>query len=129
MSRASRAEWAKRVERWRDSGLTAKEFASETGVKASTLSFWSWRLRSDGGRGAIAMTKRGGRRPGRQLHTTGHASPSAKFVELAPGTTMTTPVPSTALEVVLSCGVVVRVPAGFDEATLGRVVRALGASR
>jgi hypothetical protein len=38
MSRASRAEWAKRVERWKDSGLSAKEFAAETGVKSLALS-------------------------------------------------------------------------------------------
>jgi len=30
--RVSRDEWAKRVERWKDSGLTAKEFASEVGI-------------------------------------------------------------------------------------------------
>ena len=44
MARASRADWAKRVERWKDSGLTAKEFAAETGLNASTLSYWKWRL-------------------------------------------------------------------------------------
>ena len=44
MSRTSRAEWAKRVERWQDSGLTAKEYAAETGLNASTLSYWKRRL-------------------------------------------------------------------------------------
>jgi hypothetical protein len=38
--------WAKRVERWIDSGLTAKEFAAEAGLKPSTLSYWKWRLRA-----------------------------------------------------------------------------------
>jgi hypothetical protein len=47
MARASRAEWAMRVERWKASGLTAKEFAAETGLKASTLTFWSWKLRRE----------------------------------------------------------------------------------
>jgi len=32
MGRASRAVWAKRVERWGDSGLTAKQFAAEIDV-------------------------------------------------------------------------------------------------
>ncbi len=32
------AVWAKRVARWSDSGLSAKEFASETGLNANTLS-------------------------------------------------------------------------------------------
>lgn len=44
MAKVDRAEWQKRVERWRDSGLSAKEFAAETGLKASTLSYWKWRL-------------------------------------------------------------------------------------
>jgi hypothetical protein len=43
--RASRDEWRTRVERWKDSGLTAKEFAAETGVNAGTLQFWRYKLR------------------------------------------------------------------------------------
>ncbi len=43
--RASRDEWRTRVERWKDSGLTAKEFAAETGINAGTLQFWSHKLR------------------------------------------------------------------------------------
>jgi hypothetical protein len=35
--RASRDEWAKRVERWRDSGLRAEQFAAELGINAGTL--------------------------------------------------------------------------------------------
>ncbi len=34
---AIREQWAKRVERWKDSGLTAKEFAAETGINAQSL--------------------------------------------------------------------------------------------
>ena len=39
MARTSRAEWAKRVERWKESGLPAQEFGAETGVnrKSSPL--------------------------------------------------------------------------------------------
>jgi orotate phosphoribosyltransferase-like protein len=37
MARTTPTEWAKRVERWRDSGLAAKEFASEINVSAGTL--------------------------------------------------------------------------------------------
>ncbi len=32
-----REEWAKRVERWRDGGLTAKEFAAELGINAGSF--------------------------------------------------------------------------------------------
>ena len=35
--RTSREEWRKRVERWKDSGLTAEQYATELGIKASTL--------------------------------------------------------------------------------------------
>jgi hypothetical protein len=46
MSRTSHSEWAKRVQRWADSGLTAKEFDAETALKTSTLSYWKRRLGS-----------------------------------------------------------------------------------
>jgi hypothetical protein len=36
MERVSREAWAKRVERWRGSGLTAAEYAAEIGVKPQT---------------------------------------------------------------------------------------------
>jgi hypothetical protein len=32
MDRSTREEWAARIARWKDSGLTAAEFASEIGV-------------------------------------------------------------------------------------------------
>lgn len=111
MSRTSRAEWAKRVQRWRDSGLTAKEFAAETGVNASTLSYWSWRLRPAGRR----------RPPARS------SASSARFVELSASPLAAT-VPAT-LELLLGESVRIRVPSGFDEETLARVVRAVGSLR
>jgi transposase-like protein len=42
--RTSREKWAKRVERWKDSGLTAKEFARELGLNPRSLVFWKWQL-------------------------------------------------------------------------------------
>jgi transposase-like protein len=44
MAKSARETWAKRVERWKDSGLTANEFAAEMGFNANTLSHWSWKL-------------------------------------------------------------------------------------
>jgi hypothetical protein len=113
------------VERWKDSGLSAKEFAAETGVKASALSYWKWKLGASGGRGgeqsdgtssAVDRKPRAIRKPRRS---------AAGFVEVTAGTVTTT---SSLLEIVLSCGVRVRVPTGFDEETLMRVVRAVEAS-
>jgi hypothetical protein len=42
--RTSREEWCKRVERWKDSGLTAEQYASELGINAKTLQFWKYKL-------------------------------------------------------------------------------------
>ncbi|HUO66746.1 MAG TPA: IS66 family insertion sequence element accessory protein TnpB [Gammaproteobacteria bacterium] len=126
MSRASRAEWAKRVERWKDSGLSAKQYAAETGLKASTLSYWSWKLRASGepDRERAETEAVAAGRLGRSKPVAGAA---ARFVELT--TSTSAPASTPALELVLSGGVRVRVTAGFDEATLTRVVRAVEASR
>jgi hypothetical protein len=42
--RAPRELWIRRVERWRDSGLSAKEFAEQAGVDSDRLRHWKWRL-------------------------------------------------------------------------------------
>jgi transposase len=124
MARTSRAEWAKRVERWKDSGLTAKEFGAETGVNPSTLSFWSWKLGSEQREGRRTSTapsphsRKRGAEPKRD-------KPAARLVEVSTVVTSSPPM----LEVVLGRGARVRVPAGFDEATLTRVVRAVEAAQ
>jgi hypothetical protein len=40
----SRAEWQKRIERWRDSALSAEQFAAELGINAGTLKYWKYRI-------------------------------------------------------------------------------------
>lgn len=47
--RSKREVWAKRVERWTDSGLSAREFSSEIGVNQRTLIYWKWRLGKEAG--------------------------------------------------------------------------------
>lgn len=42
--RTSREEWRKRVERWKDSGLTAEQYAAELGINAKTLQFWRYKV-------------------------------------------------------------------------------------
>lgn len=44
MGQNTRELWSKRVERWKDSGLSAREFASEMGINPHTLSYWRWKL-------------------------------------------------------------------------------------
>jgi hypothetical protein len=46
-ARVGREEWAKRVERWRDSGLTTAEFAAELGINSRTLTYWAWTLKRE----------------------------------------------------------------------------------
>ena len=111
MAKADRAEWSKRVERWRDSGLSAKEFAAETGLKASTLSYWKWRLKSEGKPAprSASLVKTTARKPPQEQ--------SLSFVEVARSA-----IAASRFEVELAHGVVVRVPMDFDSEALGRLL-------
>jgi hypothetical protein len=112
MDRTSREEWAKRVERWGDSGLTAKEYAAEIGIKAHTLSWWKWRLSS-------GAPTQGRRRRARRAPTTGAGATPLTFVEMAPAVA---PEP---LEIVLRSSVRIRVPSTFDGSMLARLLDVL----
>lgn len=113
MARTTPTEWAKRVERWHDSGLTAKEFASEINVNAGTLTAWKYKLRKE-----ATLTERAGR-------------PGIRKAESSPGFLRVVPVQAedvgakTGFEVVIAARTVVRVPNDFDEVALIRLVRAL----
>ena len=52
-ARVDREEWAKRVERWRDSGLPTAEFAAELGINARTLTYWAWILKREASGGKV----------------------------------------------------------------------------
>ena len=116
MGPTSRETWAKRVERWKESGLTAAEFAAETGISRNSLSWWKWRLGSDAKKAAGVE---GAKRP--RVRRAARPPSALTFVEL----------PARAfresLEVVLQSGVRIRVPVDFDAAALGRLVEVLGA--
>ena len=111
MGQTSRETWAKRVERWKDSGLRAAEFAAEIGVTPSALSWWKWRLSKEG--------------------ETQEASPRrrrrAKKVGISPVTFVEMSSPSAAdpIEIVFPSGVRVRVPTGADTDSIARVLGAL----
>jgi hypothetical protein len=111
--RSTPEEWAARVTRWKDSGRTAKEFAAEIGVRPDTLKWWKWRLGSE--RSKTALT----RRPAQVLAKAKRSLSALTFVE------MTAAVAPEPLEVVLPSTVRVRVPVGFDDVTLGRLLDAL----
>lgn len=76
-TRVEREEWAKRVERWRDSGLTTAEFAAELGINPKTLTYWAWTLKREAsGRKRVWPAKK------RPAAAGGAAAPSPAFVEL-----------------------------------------------
>jgi hypothetical protein len=43
MTRTSRAERIKRVQRWRESKLSAEAFAAQLGINAVRLRYWDWK--------------------------------------------------------------------------------------
>ena len=94
-------EWAERLSRWERSGLSRDEFAEKEGVLGRRLVWWRWNLR--------------------RLRAAHHepAPPTAlSFVRLEPSSSP----PPCPLELLLVSGRTIRIPAGFDEETLSRVV-------
>lgn len=111
---AVRAVWIRHVERWKASGLSAKEFAAQSGINWRSLSWWKWRV------GAGFPKKK--RKPKASVAGSPEAPKALaplSFVEV------TASVMREPLEVVLPSGLRVRVPAGFDDATLARLLDVL----
>jgi hypothetical protein len=100
-ARASRDEWRKRVERWKDSGLTAKEFAAETGLNAGTLQFWRYKLKKSD---AVVPRRR----------SPVVAPAVSSIVEVAPARAAAEP----RVEIELRNGRLLRVPATFESSAL-----------
>ncbi len=100
---ATRDVWAKRLERWRKSGLSAEDFAAREGIKSKQLGWWRWKLRSFSSEPAA---------PG-----------LPQFLPVRVVAPVACPPVATApVEIGLPNGRVVRVTAGFDAATLERVL-------
>ena len=119
MERESRETWSKRVERWKDSGLTAKEFAAELGVNAHSLTWWRWRLSSTR-TGATPTRVRKRRTP---IKVSSATPTPLTFVELSAAVAVEP------LEVVLPSSLRIRVPSGFDAGALRRLLEVLDARR
>jgi hypothetical protein len=112
-TRTTKAErrWRRIVEKWRSSGLLAREFAARQKISPVTLYWWSSRL-------------------GRQAAARGTGSAAATVAKLLPveiidEAPLLSQPPPKGLEVVLPHGEVIRVPPGADLSQLGRVVAAL----
>jgi hypothetical protein len=119
MERSTREEWATRVAKWQESGLSAPAFAAQIGVKSKTLIWWRANL--------VRLATTGS--PKRALarsRDAGNASPPVKslqFVEMTPA------IESEPLEVVLPTSVRIRVRRGFDSQTLARLLDVLESRR
>ena len=109
MAETGRTRWTERVEQWRQSGLTAREYAAQAGLNAGTLCYWKWRLARDARMPPTAAAKR--RRRSRK----------PKFVELAPVSMV-----DERFEIELSNGHRLRVPAAFDAEALSRLMKIVG---
>jgi len=104
--RASRDEWSRRVERWKDSGLTAEQFASELGINANTLKFWSYKL----GQPQVPTLSRARKATQAPL----------PLLEVAPAV-----VTESRFELALADGRRVCIPTGFDASALERLLAVL----
>ena len=111
MRQETRDEWTKRVERWRDSGQTAMEFAAELGVNHKTLENWSYRLRHP------TKAKRGAEEKA--------LSDAADWIEITGASERAHETP---FEIVVARdAATVRVPSRFDAAALRRLLCVLQA--
>lgn len=129
MAREAREVWEERVESWRASGQSAREFAAAKSVNVWTLRKWSERLRREGAAGRRGPSGRSGRarRSGtaRGVRRPEDAVQPLAFVEVLTGSSVRGSPPSAQFEIVLRSGEIVRVAAGFERQALEQVLAAL----
>jgi hypothetical protein len=103
--------WRERVERWRSSGLPAKEFAAAESLSPRSLSWWQWQLQR---RSKVPASTKRTRRAKKRAASMSFVPVVVRAAEASP------------MEIVLPDEIRVRIDVGFDEATLLRLVRTLG---
>jgi hypothetical protein len=110
-SKGTREEWAARVRAWEASGLSCAEFARRGKIHAGTLTWWRWKLATEGGRRRRARRRR--------------ADAPLRFVEIPSGETDSI-AGSGPSGIELEVGRVrVRLPDQFRPETLARVLEVL----
>lgn len=104
----SQAQRRRLVERWRSSGLSARDFAAGEGINVSRLWAWSSRMRREMTAAAgVSMTRAVGPTPPKMLPVRITTSADARY------------------EVVTTDGRIVRASGDFDPLTLARLAAAL----
>jgi len=123
MARATRAVWAKRVQRWERSGETAKRFAARLRVSPYTLKWWRWAFRAERRTRAEAPA----RLDAAQFVELVHRGPEVPAVAVDAGTCARSrsAAPDGRLELSLPRGLQIHVPAQFDADAVARLIAAL----
>ena len=121
MGHDTREVWSKRVERWKDSGLSAREFASEMGINHHTLSYWRWKLSN---KATKAPTRR---KPVSFVEVVAEGGDQSTATDPPAALEPSRDECPRPLEIVLRDEMRIRVPVHFDAETLRRVVATLGA--
>jgi hypothetical protein len=119
-TRVGREEWAKRVARWSESGLTAAEFSTELGINPRTLTYWKWTLGKEARSNQVAAV-------GREKAAPPVAAKRRRVVESSGLIELQVAASDGRLELELRGGCRVRVPRGFDEQDLRRLLDLLEA--
>jgi transposase len=109
MAETGRERWSVRVEEWKQSGLTAREYAARAGLNVGTLGYWKWKLSRDAAREPKTRSNKRRRRVSKP-----------KLVELAPIS-----LSDDRVEIELSSGHRLRLPRHFDPESLTRLVSIL----
>ena len=129
MARSTRSSvWAKRVERWKDSGLTSAEYAAETGINAKTLLYWSCRLNKESRQEtkpspAPRKKPKPSKKPKPAMAPTQAIAGAVPFIEVVQQRSLA----DDRLEIKLRSGHRLFVPASFQVDVLSRVLEALEA--
>jgi|ERR1043166_1405835 transposase-like protein len=103
--------WRQQLRRWKRSRLTIRAFCTEHGLAEASFYFW---------RQAIAQRDH----ESNARHVPVHDGPAADLPAFVP-VRVVPPVEAASFEVVLGPGRVVRVPPGFDTATLRQLLAVL----
>lgn len=102
---ATQARWSEHIRAWKTSGLSCKDYATRAGINPGTLSWYASRLRTGIGKtGASATTTFDG------------------FIEV-----IAKPRDGRESIEVLTHGASIRIPVGFDDRTLTRILDILEA--
>jgi hypothetical protein len=126
MKRDGRDVWAKRVARWRDSGLSGRAFATEMGINAGTLSYWAWKLRKElGDNAAVALPIEGRQSAAGWVEITapgGVAGNAPKLETPGVAAPRREEIKTSSFELVLDARRTLRVPGDFDADALRRLL-------